>query len=475
MIGKLARTLLLGLTLPAWTQMPAAPSAIPINPAPLEFTLPRPVQTVLPNGLRVLILEDHRLPTVDLSLEVHGAGGFDEPAGQPGLAVFTARMMNLGTIGHSADQLAGQLADLGAHAGVSSDYGSRLAALNASGLASNFPQWFAVATDMLLHPSFPPSEWEQLEKQSEARLSQQQANPQFLGIERLRTALYGAYPAAVSTTTLAALRAFNPDQFAAWHRQRYAPQNAILAIAGDVQPAALLAEIEKSLGGWRRSGLNLAAPAAPAAPTRRQIFLINRPGSVQTTLMLGNLAAERTSADYTALQVLSEVLGAVPQGRLFTDLRSQQGLAYDVGAQVSTPEFRGFWLALGDFRTAVTGQALAALLSEVDRIRTQPVPAAELARAQRAMIVRQALSLEQPDAVLGDWLTATLYHLPADYWDRFPAQIRAVTAAEVQRVAQKYFDPATLQIVAVGDAAAIQPVLAQYGPVQAAPADASRH
>ncbi|HUX66290.1 MAG TPA: pitrilysin family protein [Terriglobales bacterium] len=470
------RRLLLGLvlSLPLGAQGPA-PAPIPINHAPLQFTLPRPVETVLPNGLTVLILENHRLPTVDLALEIHGAGGFDEPAQQPGLAVFTAEMMNLGTIGHSADQLAGQLADLGAHATFSSGYGSRLATLNASGLSSNFAQWFAIASDMLLHPSFPPSEWGQLEKQAVAQLSQQQADPQFLGLERLRAALYGTYPAAVSTTTPAALRQFNPDQFYGWHQQRYVPQNAILAIAGDVQPAALLTEIHKRLGGWRRSKLSLAPAPEPTAPRARRIFLIDRPGSVQTTMMLGNLAVRRTSADYLALQVLSQVLGAVPQGRLFNDLRSQQSLAYDVGAQVSAPEFRGIWVALGDFRTAVTGQALGALLGEVERLRIEPVPAAELRRAERAIVVRQALSLEQPDAVLGDWLVSALYHLPADYWDRFPARIQAVTAAEVQRAAQKYLDPATLQIVAVGDAAAIQPVLAKFGAVQGAKADASRH
>ncbi|MGH9481828.1 MAG: M16 family metallopeptidase, partial [Terriglobales bacterium] len=265
-----------GLALPcvAPAQAPVQGQAvIPVSNAPLQVKLPRPVVATLPNGLTVLMLENHRLPTITLYLEIRGAGGFDEPAGQPGLANFTAQMMSLGTATRTSTQIADQAASLGAFINVGAGYGLRTAVLSASGLSNNFPQWFALATDILLHPSFPAEEWTKLRQQAEVGLRQQRTNPGFLAKERFDLAVYGSFPAAVDTTTVEALGAMTPAAFAAWHAQRYVPQNAVLAIAGDIEPQALLAWLRTALGGWQRSDSAVGAPGMPTAPSGRRVFL----------------------------------------------------------------------------------------------------------------------------------------------------------------------------------------------------------
>jgi zinc protease len=476
--AALAAALAAGSATAGWCQMDSGPDkAIPtskverLNRAPvskaiLNVKLPRPVETVLPNGIHLMILEDHRFPLVNVQFEIDGAGALYEPASQPGLAGATARLLNEGTTTRTSKQIAEEIDSLGASLSASAGFGSGAAVLSASGLSDTFDKWFALATDVLLHPNFPPDELEQYRSRAKPALLQQRSQPNFLANQTMSRALYGTYPAAVVTPTPESLDALTPAILADWHAKHYVPQNTVLAISGDVHAATLIPELRKWLDEWKRSKESVNFQPGPPAATKAKVFLIDRPASVQTTLLMGNLAIDRTSPDYPALVVLNEVLGAGSASRLFLNLREEKGYTYGVYSNLIARKYVGPWTAGGDLRTEVTGGAMTEFLRELNRIRDEKVPDEELDAAKRSVVARFALSLESPQQLIAYATTRKTYNFPADYWDKYPAQITAITADDVQRVAKKYIDPASMQLVAVGDAAKINTILEKYGPVE---------
>jgi predicted Zn-dependent peptidase len=188
-------------------------------------------------------------------------------------------------------------------------------------------------------------------------------------------------------------------------------------------------------------------------------------------LQLGTLGIERTSPDYFAVLLADRVLGGGPSGRLFLNLREDKGYTYGAYSNFGGSKFRGTWFSSSEVRTDVTEGAMKEFMYELNRLRTDKVSATELENAKRAIIGSFALSLEQPQALLQNIITQKLYNLPADYWDTYPQKVSAITADDVQRVAQKYIDLNHLQVVAVGDASKAREVLEKYGKVEVFDAD----
>jgi zinc protease len=192
---------------------------------------------------------------------------------------------------------------------------------------------------------------------------------------------------------------------------------------------------------------------------------------VQTSLRIGTQGIERTNPDYDALTVANYVLGGGPTGRLFEHLREQKGYTYGAYSNFNATRIPGSWSAFTDVRSEVTDGALTDLIDEIRQMRDVALTDKELADAKKALIASFALSLESPNAILGRYIDRYMYKLPADYWDTYPQRIEAITAADAQRVAKKYWAPDRLQIVAVGDAAKVEPILKKLGAVQAFDAD----
>jgi zinc protease len=438
----------------------------PLSREVLRVKLPRPVEAKLENGLRVLILEDHRTPSVFVQLHISGAGALFEPPSMTGLANVTARMLREGTQSRNSVQIAEEIDRLGATLGAAASFGSSQVVLNASGLSDNFDSWFALAVDVLLNPSFPGEELEKLKQRQRAQLRQQRSAPNFLVNERFNRAVYRDHPAAIVSPTSESLEALTQEALVQWHRERYAPQNALLAIAGDVRAQELIPRLEKWFAGWQKNDVKRAWPSNPVAATSRKAYLVHRPNSVQTTVALGNIAIDRRNPDYVPMVVMNYILGGGSSGRLFLNLREEKGYTYGVYSDFTALRYPGPWRAGGNMRTEVTGGALVEFFNEIRRIRDQTVPLAELEDGKRAIAARFALSLEQPTTILGLAVSRVHFRLPDDYWDTYPDKIMAVTAEDVQRVARKYLDPDALQIVAVGDGLKIQSVLEPYGPVE---------
>jgi predicted Zn-dependent peptidase len=467
--GLLLTTLPLGLHAQAASAPPSKVERLnkaPVSREILRVKLPRPTEARLANGLTVLILEDRRAPYVTMQLHLDGAGALFEPREAAGLANATALMLREGTKSRSSVQIAEEIDRLGAALGAGSAFGSPEAVLSASGLSENFAEWFALAVDVLLNPSFPAEELDKLKQRQRAQLREQRSSAGFLISERFNRAVYGDHPAARVSMTAESINRLDRAALIGWHRERYAPERAILGIAGDVRAEALLPKLEEHFAGWKKRDLPQPWPANPTPSRNKRVFLVNRPDSVQTTLALGNIAIDRRSSDYMPMVVMNYIIGGGASSRLFLNLREEKGYTYGVYSDLNALRYPGPWRAGGSMRTEVTEAALQEFFYELRRMAEERVTAEELEASKRAIIASFALSVEQPSRLLGFAVVAKQYGFPPDYWDSYPAKIAAVTAADVQRVARKYLNLDAIQLVAVGDAGKIRNVLKKYGEVE---------
>jgi zinc protease len=460
---------------PVLGQGAAAPTALPAaapfkNRAPvsndvIKVKLPRAQETQLSNGAYLMVLEDHRVPSVQFEIIMIGAGGYYDPPGMPGLADTTASLMDEGTTTRSSEQIAQALDTMAASVAVSASVGSQIATVTGSALTDQFDAVLALASDVLLNPSFPEKEIGLYKVRSRAGLEEQRSNPNFLRQERYSKAIYGDHPASSVGLTRESLEKMTRETLVSFHKNNYVPDHAIIGVSGDITLAEARTKFEAALKSWAKSGKPLPGVADPPDHGPMKISLVNRPASVQTAFMLGELAINRTDPEYDAMMVLNQILGG-SNGRLYRELRERKGYTYGVYSFARALRYRGDWRAQMDVRTDVSEPSLRDMLAEINKMRDEPVPADEFKDAQRSLTASFALSLENPAGLLNLYIVRQLYKFPVDYWDRYTDRIAAVTPAQVQAVARKYLDPKRLQIVAVGDAAKIAPNLQSFGPVE---------
>jgi zinc protease len=438
----------------------------PVNKEVLKVKLPRAQEATLPNGLRVVLLEAHKVPTFNMQMVVL-SGGLSDKADYRGLASFTATLLREGTGKRSSKDIAEQVDALGATLTANSGLSSMTTNISTAGLVENLDQTLELFSDVIRNPTFPQAEVDKYKTRTLAQLQFQRSIPQFLAQEQFSRAIYGAnHPAALIAPPAESIKKLTTKDMADFHATYYRPNNAILAIVGDVTLKEIMPKLEKAFGDWQKADVPaFSIPAAPAQ-SESKIYLIDRPGSVQTVLQLGTLGIERTSPDYFAVLLADRVFGGGPSGRLFLNLREDKGYTYGAYSFFSGSKFRGTWGASSEVRTEVTEGAMKEFMNELNRLRNEPVPAEELENAKRAITGSFALSLEQPAGLLQNIITQKLYNLPADYWDTYPQKVAAITAADVQNAAKKYLDLGKLQVIAVGDAAKAREGLTKYGKVE---------
>src|SRR5665811_2092046 len=467
-----------------WAQEPDAGfrGMVRLNRAPvsnevLKVKLPRPVERRLANGLRLVILESHRAPTIALTISVPSSNLRD--GALPGLAEATAAMMMLGTTTRNARQVSEALADIGAtvsFGGGGGGGGGRgggggapaggASSITVNSLTENFDAALAIMSDVLLHASFPADEFEKWKTRQRSQLEQARTQPNTLSSETLMAVLYPNDARRFTRLTLESIDKITRENLMEHYQKYYLPSGELAGISGDITPAAAVAKLEKAIGAWKggpvaKITLPMAAPIA-----EKKVYLISRPGSVQTSLTLANRAIERTHPDYIACMVMNQVLGSGPAARLFRIIREEKGYTYGVSSSFTATRTLQHFSSAMSVRTEVTAPALTDLLKEFQEIRDVAVPTEELEGAKRTLVASFALGLENPAQVLQRWMQQREFGLPEDYWDTYAEKIMATTAADVMRVAKKYVPYDNVQIVAVGDGDKIRDLLKKFGPVE---------
>jgi zinc protease len=437
----------------------------PISNEVLKVKLPKPQRATLPNGLHIMVLEDRALPQISFQLIIPGAGGYYDPADRIGLAQYTAQMMREGTKTRNTLQMAQELETMAANMGVATGLSSQNATVSGGSLTENFDKVFEIALDVLMNPTFPAEEWERAKGRARSGLVQQRANPGFLSTERYNRILYGDHPAGRSSVTAAGLDAITREAMVEFHRT----MRSSVAFAGDISRRGT----EEGRSEPRRLEEGRGAKANGDRTTRAwgaESDADLAPGFGADTAACWRTVDDPHGSRLRGAHRRHRVLGGT-MGRLFRHLREEKGYTYGIGSSFSALPYRGDWSASTSVRTAVTEAALTDLMAEIAEMRDKPVPASEFEDAKRALQASFALSLENPAAILSYYVQSWTYGLPADYWDTYPARIAAVTAAQAQAATRKYWDPARLHIVAVGDAPAISAALGKMGTLEVFDAD----
>ncbi len=443
---------------------------VPVNPETLRVKLPRPQEAVLSNGLRIYLLEDRELPTFNLYFVVKG-GGLADPPEKRGVAMVTASLLREGTKERTSREIAEQLATLGSSMSASASPSSGESGVSVSGLSDNLDATLAIAADVIRHPTFPQVELDKFKARFASQIQFQRSLPGFVAQEQFLSAIYGEHPASLIVPPESVIAGLKSEDLAAYHAATYRPNTTFVLAHGDVSLKDLVAKLESAFGTWEKKGSSEPKLPELSPPEKARVFIVDRPGSVQTTLRIGALGIERRSDDYFAMVVMNHILGGGPASRLFMNLREDKGYTYSASSTFTGSTFPGIVMAATDVRTEVTEGAMHELMKEFERLAEEPVSKTELDNAKRALVGRFALSLDSPQALLSNLATQKIYGFPDDYWDTYPKHIDEVTAKDIQRVAKKYYAPDRLQFVAVGDASSVREVLEQYGELDKSVAD----
>jgi predicted Zn-dependent peptidase len=329
-----------------------------------------------------------------------------------------------------------------------------------------------VFADVMLNPSFPQNELDNFRQRQLSALQMARTQPGFLANERMALLLYPDDARKLTVPTAETLKKLTRQHLIDFFNTYYKPAGGLIGVAGDVTNKEIAAKLEKLLGGWKGDPVEPPKLPLQAPIQEKKVVLIHRPNSVQTYLMVGNRAIDRTDPDYITCMLLNQVLGAGPSSRLFRSVREEKGYTYGISSAFSATKYLNHFSAGTSVRTEVTGAALEEILKEFRDLRDRLVPADELDGAKRAVVGSFALSLESPSSMLSRAMTLKEYGLPADYWDKYPLAITATTAEQARAVARKYVPVDDIQIVAVGDATKIRDQLKPFGPLEEFSADA---
>lgn len=427
--------------------------------APISFEIPEPHQTTLPNGLRLIIFEDKRLPLVSYRMAFY-SGDVDVPAGKTGLASAMASMLNEGTLNRSSKQFADEIERLGAS--LSANASDDFLIVAASSLSLYSSAVLNLLFEVVMQPTFPENELDLYRRNTVENLKFQRSQPGFLAGEQAAKLIFGEHPYARVSPTPAEVEQYTREDLQSLHGQLFVPNNAVFIVVGDVDREEFLKEVRDLFGGWK--GGVTPTHSFPAFPVRneRTLTIVDRPGSAQTNIVLGNLGIPRSNPDYFPVLVMNQVLGAGASSRVFMNLREEKGYTYGAYTRLDTKRLGGSFEATAEVRTAVTGDSLKELFYELNRIRDEKVSDEELRDAKNFLTGVFPLRAETQEGLTNLIVNQQLYELPSDYLKTYRENIERVTAEDVQRAAEKYIRPGEIAVVLVGDAEQVLPQSENY-------------
>jgi zinc protease len=431
-------------------------------PAPLK--IPAVQQTSLPNRLKLYVIEQHEVPVVQLVLSVNGGGRADER--HPGLASFTADMLDEGADTLDAFGIAAQAAYLGAELETGADWDRTLVALKVPTKALN-PAVELMAA-VALEPSFRSQE---VRRQRDLRLAailQRRDQPSVVAALAFNALVFPAgHPYHKPLTgDSAATASLDSSMVREFYRRTFRPDQATMIVSGDITLSEARRVVWRAFGAWRpraeqKTSTSLSAPMPRSTATT--VYLVDKPGAPQSVIMIGNPGVNRRSPDYYALQVMNTLLGGSFSSRLNQNLRETKGYSYGAGSAFEYRPLPGPFFAQAAVRTDVTDSSLVEFFREFKRIRDSAVTDEELRRA-KAFIALQLPGEFETASDLADQLNGLLvFGLPLEYYRTYIPNIMRVTAHDVQRVARQYVRPDRVSVVVVGDVEKIRPRITSLG------------
>ena len=427
------------------------PSPLALVYPPLgEIHIPKPVIVTLSNGMKVYLLENHDLPIVRGTAVIRTGNLFD-PKDKRGLATLTGvTIRSGGTTSMTGDELDEKLE--GIAASIESEIGESSGGGGFSCLSENTDAVLGWFRDVLTTPEFRQDKVDLAKTQMKSEISRRNDDAAGIASREILRVVYGPDTPYGGEETYATVNAITRDDIRAFYQRYYFPANIILALYGDFQTADMQQKIETAFGSWKMTQEKVPPfPPVDAKPDPG-IFVVTKVDVTQTFFEIGHLGGQFNSKDYPALSVAADVLGGGFSSRLFREVRSRLGYAYSIGASWDASyDHPGVFLIGGSTKSQTTEETIAAVLKEVDRLRTAEVTDQELNTAKDSALNSLVFAFERPVSTLTRLVTYDYFGYPADFLLRYQHGLEAVTKADVLRVAKEYFNPERFSIVAVGN------------------------
>jgi len=435
---------------------PAPGAARPLN-------LPKITEKKLANGLTVVMAPLPNVPKISAILTFRSATTASDREAHPGIAQIAASVANEGTDSRTSKQIKEELRSIGGTLGLGSDADSTT--MTASSLSEFSPRLFELMSDVAQHPSFPETEVKLAQENTIQQIRAGRADPGFLVNERFQKAVFGNHPYAFVVPDEKSISALTRNDLRAFVTKFYIPNAAHLIVVGDIDVDKTFAEIEKAFAGWK-SG-TVPPDENPAVPTRdkRQIYFVDRPGSIQSAIYIGNVSIPRKDKDYFAIRTANTIYGGSFYSRLTRNIRETKGYTYSPFSSANTLAKSGSFVAGAFVRNEVTGPTLLEIFYELDRMRVLPVTDEELNAAKEFSTGNFSVELASQFGLAGRINTIYTYDLDKNFINDFRPKIEGLTTADIQRAAAKYFDTYHAAIVIVGDWEKVKDQVTPFGDV----------
>lgn len=430
-----------------------APTLAPTPP----LTVPTVRSGRLANGVALKVVEHRELPLVQVTLQIAGGGRLD--GATPGLATFTANLLDEGAGSRDATALQAELAYLGASLQTSANWDATTVSLKV--IRRNLDAALDLMADVVLRPRFTASEVRKQRDLRAAGLLQQRDQPTAIaGLAFSQLVFPKGHPyhnaLGGDSSSTASLDSLKVRDF---YSRTFHPGRATFTVVGDLTEADAQRLLAARFASWRAAGTPLEAPPVTVTPvtnSERKLFVIDKPNAAQTVITLGAPGLERTNADYAAVQVMNTILGGSFSSRLNSNLRETKGYTYGISSRFQWQPLPGPFTVGTSVRTNVTDSSLVEIFGELKRIREGKVDDAELARAKAYIVLGLPGDLESTAQVANQITSLSAFGLSLDWLREYGGRVNAVTAEDVQRVAQKYIPESTATLVIVGDLAKIR-------------------
>lgn len=446
---------------------PKVPASEPwkqIHVPPLhDFKPAEPKKIKLENGLVIFLQEDHELPFIDGTILIRG-GSRNEPAEKTGLvSLYGEAWRTSGTAAHTGEQLDDMLALKAAS--IETAGGLATTSIHWSSFDKDFDEVFGLTTDLLEHPSFRTDKLTLGKRQADTGIARRNDDAAGIAGREAGLVAYGKNNPYDREVEYATIDAVKISDLQSWHERTIAPNNMIVAIAGDFSSAAMEAKLRKAFAGLK-PGVEVKAPEVAFHDPQHGVFFANKADVDQSNVYIVGLGTERSNPDFYALSVMNEIFSGGFGSRVIQSVRTKLGLAYNVGGSYGAGyDHPGLFVAEAGTKSASTVAATKAVLDEIGRLKTVPPTAEELHSAKDQLLNSFIFNYDSREKTLNEQVVLALYGYPPDFLEKYKAGIERVTSADVERVANKYVDVNKLAVVIVGNQGEMGTPLTELGPV----------
>jgi zinc protease len=453
-LASIALALALAPPLRADKQTPPAPAV------PKGFSVPKPKTFTLENGFAVTLVPYGTVPKVTVRLAVL-TGNINETANQVWLADLVGDMLSEGTSLRTASRIAEDAARMGGSLDIT--VGENRTEIGGDVLSEFGPEMVGLVADVARNPKFPEPELARRKADRARQLSIARSQPQPLAQEKFRAVLYGDHPYGRLFPTEAMLMGYTLADVREFYEKNYGAGRSHLYVVGRYDDAAIESAIRKAFAGWKKGAPPQLTPPSPKS--ERAVYIVDRPGAVQSTISLGLPVIDPSQTDWDALFLMNVLLGGSFGSRITSNIREQKGYTYSPSGQLSSRYRDAYWAELADVTTDVTGPAIKEILGEVERLQAEPPSDKELKGFQNYRAGVFILQNSSRPGIIGQLEFVDLHGLPADYLNGYVKRIYAVTPQQVQEMAKKYIQGDKATIVVVGDRRVIEEQVKPFGPV----------